>query len=141
MCSPFPGQNAENPARRESWGRGGQRNAFSAHSFAAQLRPDESMPLTDVGCSEDLLAELAEWVKLETPTTDPAAVNLLMDRAEAELARAGATLQRIPGRNGFGDTLIARTPGEGRPALVAGHLDTVWSTGTITAMPYRVDGE
>ncbi|MBN9563101.1 MAG: M20 family metallopeptidase [Alphaproteobacteria bacterium] len=98
------------------------------------------MPQTEVGRSEDLLAELADWVKLETPTTDPASVNRLMDVAEGELARAGATLTRIPGRNGFGDNLLARTPGEGKPVLVAGHLDTVWSLGTIDTMPYRVDG-
>jgi len=99
------------------------------------------MPHTDVGRSEDLLSELSSWVRLETPTTDPAAVNRLMDVAEAELARAGAALTRIPGRNGFGDNLIARTPGEGPATLVAGHLDTVWSHGTLDAMPYQVNGE
>ncbi len=99
------------------------------------------MPQTDVGRSEDLLAELATWVAMETPTTDPAAVNRLMDVAEGELARAGAALTRIPGRDGFGDNLIARTPGEGRPVFVAGHLDTVWSHGTLDGMPYQVNGE
>jgi len=98
------------------------------------------MPQTEVGASDDLLEELSAWVRLETPTTDPAAVNRLMDLAEAELARAGAVLTRIPGRDGFGDNLVARTPGEGSPILVAGHLDTVWSHGTLDTMPYRVDG-
>ena len=98
------------------------------------------MPQTDVGSSEDLLAELATWVKVETPTTEPDAVNRLMDLAEAELARAGAALTRIPGRDGYGDNLIARTQGDGKPILVAGHLDTVWSLGTLDDMPYRVDG-
>ncbi len=99
------------------------------------------MPQTDVGRSEDLLAELSKWVALETPTTDPTAVNRLMDLAEGELARAGASLTRIPGRDGYGDNLIARTPGEGKPVLVAGHLDTVWSHGTLNDMPYQVNGE
>ena len=98
------------------------------------------MPQTETGRSDDLLAELSTWVRLETPTTDPAAVNRLMDVAEAELARAGAALTRIPGRDGFGDNLVARTPGEGKPILVAGHLDTVWSHGTLDAMPYQVNG-
>jgi glutamate carboxypeptidase len=98
------------------------------------------MPQTDVGRSEDLLTELAAWVRLETPTTDPAAVNRLMDVAEGELARAGAALTRIPGRDGFGDNLIARTPGQGAPILLAGHLDTVWSHGTLDHMPYQVNG-
>ena len=99
------------------------------------------MPQTDAGSSENLLAELARWVALETPTTDPAAVNSLMDIAEADLHRAGAVLTRIPGRDGFGDNLIARTPGQGKPVFVAGHLDTVWSHGTLDDMPYRVNGE
>ena len=94
------------------------------------------MPATDVGTSEDLLAELSDWVKMETPTTDGMAVNRLMDVAERELARAGAAMTRIPGRDGYGDNLIARTPGEGKPVLVAGHLDTVWSHGTLKSMPY-----
>ncbi|HET6309075.1 MAG TPA: M20 family metallopeptidase [Acetobacteraceae bacterium] len=98
------------------------------------------MPQTAVGRSEDLLTELSAWVRLETPTTDPAAVNRLMDVAEAELAHAGAALTRIPGRDGFGDNLVARTPGEGAPILVAGHLDTVWSHGTLDNMPYQVNG-
>jgi glutamate carboxypeptidase len=100
------------------------------------------MPATEVGTSEDLLAELAEWVKLETPTTDAAAVNRLMDVAEAELVRAGASVTRILGRDGYGDNLVARTPGAGaeKPVMVAGHLDTVWSHGTLDSMPYVVNG-
>ena len=99
------------------------------------------MPHTNIGRSEELLAELASWVAMETPTTDPASVNRLMDVAEGELARAGAALTRIPGRDGFGDNLIARTPGRGKPIVVAGHLDTVWSHGTLRDMPYQVNGE
>ena len=98
------------------------------------------MPATDVGTSESLLTELADWVAIETPTTDPDAVNRLMDVAESELTRVGAALTRIPGRNGFGDNLIARTPGSGKPVFVAGHLDTVWGHGTLIDMPYRIDG-
>lgn len=99
------------------------------------------MPQTQIGSSEDLLAELAGWVRMETPTTDPAAVNGLMDRAEAGLAQAGAAITRIPGRCGYGDNLVARTPGSGKPILVAGHLDTVWSHGTLATMPFHIVGD
>jgi glutamate carboxypeptidase len=91
--------------------------------------------------AEDLLAELATWVRLETPTTDAAAVNRLMDLAERDLTEAGAEPTRIPGRGGFGDSLIVRTRGNGKPILVAGHLDTVWAHGTLEKMPFHVNGE
>ncbi|MBS0562234.1 MAG: M20 family metallopeptidase [Proteobacteria bacterium] len=104
------------------------------------------MPHTEIGSSEALLDELSEWVKLETPTTDPAAVNRLMDVAEAGLGGAGAAIERIPGRDGFGDNLIARMrqkhhAPDARPVLVAGHLDTVWAEGTLARMPFKVNGE
>ena len=99
------------------------------------------MPGAEVGTSDDLLAELSAWVRLETPTHDAAAVNRLMDVAANELHEAGAALTRIAGRQGFGDSLIARTPGNGKPILVAGHLDTVWDAGTLDRMPYHVAGE
>ncbi len=99
------------------------------------------MPKTDTGNSEQLLEELRGWVEMETPTTEAAAVNRLMDVAEGELRQAGADVARVPGRDGFGDHLLARTPGVGKPVLVAGHMDTVWDVGTLQTMPFRVDGE
>ena len=100
------------------------------------------MPQTEIGSSERLLEELKGWVLEETPTTDPAAVNRLADRAEAELAAVGAAITRLPGQRGFGDTLIARTPGTGAPIVIAGHLDTVWDHGTLAGpMPWRVEGD
>jgi glutamate carboxypeptidase len=101
------------------------------------------MPSVDVGTSEDLLTELEQWVRLETPTTDAAAVNRLADKAEAGLRQAGADVTRIPGRDGYGDNIVARTQSAGsdKPILIAGHLDTVWSHGTLAQMPYQVNGE
>jgi glutamate carboxypeptidase len=100
------------------------------------------MPRTEIGSSERLLAELRGWVEHETPSTDAAAVNGLLDRAEAELRGAGAAIERLPGRDRYGDTLIARTPGEGAPVVIAGHLDTVWDHGVLAgAMPFRVEGD
>jgi glutamate carboxypeptidase len=103
------------------------------------------MPRTELGSSDRLLAELRTWVEAETPTTDPLAVNRLLDRCQAELAAAGGALERLPGRDGRGDTLICRTPGPGgqdiAPVVVSGHLDTVWDHGTLaSSMPFRIEG-
>lgn len=101
-----------------------------------------SVPVTDPGPAEALLAGLRAWVECETPTDEPARVNALIDRAEAPLREAGAAVTRIPGRDGFGDCLRARIgPAEGKGILIAGHLDTVWPAGTLARMPFRVDGE
>ena len=103
--------------------------------------------------SQDLLTELAGWVRMETPSTDAAAVNRLMDVAQNQLAHAaayaragpgaGAALTRVPGRDGFGDHLIVRVPGpiDAKPILIAGHLDTVWPLGTLEKMAFAVNGE
>ena len=102
------------------------------------------MPITDMPDSETLLAELRHWVEMETPTTDPAAVNRLLDVAEAGLRAVGADIERVAGRDGFGDTLIARVnSGAGNaPVLVSGHVDTVWDHGHLASdMPFRVEGE
>jgi glutamate carboxypeptidase len=79
-------------------------------------------------------------VEDETPTTDAAAVNRLMDRCDAELRAVGGAVERLPGATASADTLICRTPGEGAPVVVAGHLDTVWDHGTLAGpMPFRVE--
>jgi len=99
-------------------------------------------PRTDPGPSERILEGLRAWVETESPTDDAAAVNRLVDRAEATLRDAGAAVTRIPGRDGYADTLRARIgPAEGKGILVAGHLDTVWPMGTLATMPFRVEGE
>jgi glutamate carboxypeptidase len=103
------------------------------------------MPQTEIGSSDRLLAELRSWVEAETPTTDAAAVNRLMDRCAAELTAVGGQVERLAGYDGYGDTLICRTPGAKgsehlAPLVVAGHLDTVWDHGTLaTSMPWRVE--
>lgn len=100
------------------------------------------MPQTEIGSSERLLRELKNWVLYETPTTDAGALNGLISIAESELRSVGAAIERVAGRDGFGDILVARTPGEGPPVVIAGHLDTVWDHGTLAkSMPWRVDGD
>jgi glutamate carboxypeptidase len=91
-----------------------------------------------------MLDGLRVWVECESPTFDPAAVNRVMDAASRDLALMGATIDRIPGRMGFGDCVRARLPHPraGEPGiLVMGHLDTVHPIGTLAALPWRRDGE
>jgi len=91
----------------------------------------------------DMLARLKPWILCESPTHDAPAVNRMMDLAAWELISSGASVERIPGRMGFGDCIRARfshsragTPG----ILVMAHLDTVHPIGTLTDLPFREEG-
>lgn len=89
-----------------------------------------------------LLDELRAWVEVESPTDRPDQVNRLADLAEARLRAMGAAIERTPGREGCGDILIGRIPGEanGPGILLLGHLDTVHAVGTLAAHnPWRVE--
>ena len=93
--------------------------------------------------AEVMLEGLRVWVECESPTYDPASVNRMMDIASRELVIAGARVERVPGRMGFGDCVRATFP---HPTphvpgiLVMGHLDTVHPIGTLAKLPFRRDG-
>jgi glutamate carboxypeptidase len=94
--------------------------------------------------SDGLLDEVRSWVEIESPTQDAAAVNRMADFVEARLRALGATIERQPGTDGFGDILIGRLPGEqnGPGILLLGHIDTVHPVGTLAGpLPFRVEGD
>lgn len=86
-----------------------------------------------------LLAAVRAWVDIESPTQDPAGVNRVADHVEGLLRGIGGTIERTPGRDGFGDILIGRVAGEepGPGLLLLGHMDTVHQRGTFS---WRVEG-
>ena len=91
--------------------------------------------------NERLLAGIRSWVEIESPSTNAEAVNRMADMVEGQLDAIGLETERIPGRDGFGDHLLARTPWQtNKPGImVLGHLDTVWSLGTLAARPFRIE--
>ncbi len=95
--------------------------------------------------TDAMIAGLTEWAACESPTWDTAAVNGMMDLASRDLALAGARIERIPGRMGFGDAVRARWPhamADGTPGiLVLAHLDTVHPVGTLAQLPVRREGD
>jgi glutamate carboxypeptidase len=89
-----------------------------------------------------MLTGLRTWVESESPTYVAGAVNQMMDLAAYDLAAAGAEIERIPGRMGYGGSVRARFPhkNSGQPGiLISGHLDTVHPVGTIEQNPWRVE--
>ena len=93
---------------------------------------------------EEILDGIRQWVEIETPTYEGAAVNILVDVVEGAMKALGAAIERIPGRDGFGDILKTRAPwgGDGPGILVLSHLDTVHPIGSIDGYnPWRREGD
>ncbi|MDB5513130.1 MAG: peptidase family protein [Enterovirga sp.] len=92
----------------------------------------------------ELIDGISGWVRVESPTYEGAAVSRMMDLAAADAAEAGIASERVPGRDGLGDSLVLRAgPESGDPGiLVLSHFDTVHPLGTIERdLPVRVEGD
>ena len=97
----------------------------------AEVRKNE--PKID---ADEVLAGIVEWVSIESPSHDGESVNKVVDHVEGQFRDLGLKLERIPGRDGFGDILECKTPpemsqGDGKGILVLAHLDTVHPIGMI----------
>ena len=95
---------------------------------------------------EEILEGIKEWVEIETPSHLGEEVNKLVDVVEKSVQARGAEVIRVPGREGYGDILKARTswghPGEEKGILVLSHLDTVHPMGIIEdPLPWRREGD
>jgi glutamate carboxypeptidase len=91
----------------------------------------------------ELLDGIRRWVEIESPTTDAAAVNRLVDHVAAGYEGTGARFERIAGTQGFGDHLLVSSPwgGEEPGVLVLSHLDTVHPIGFLERLPFKVEGD
>ncbi len=109
--------------------------------MVARREAASNLPKVD---AEEILDGIRLWVDIESPSHDAAAVNRMVDKVEGELAPLGAAIERIPGRDGFGDVLKARSPwgGDGPGILVLSHLDTVHPIGfKENTLPFRREGD
>ncbi|HEX9368927.1 MAG TPA: M20 family metallopeptidase [Vicinamibacterales bacterium] len=88
----------------------------------------------------ETIALIETLVRLESPSTDKAAVDRCGAALAGRLRAAGAEVD-VLSRPERGNHLLARIPGKGRPVMLLGHFDTVWPTGTLERMPLRRDGD
>jgi glutamate carboxypeptidase len=91
----------------------------------------------------EILEGIRRWIEIESPSNDGAAVNRMVDQTEGEMRDIGAGIERMPGRDGFGDILIARSPwgGDGPGIMILSHLDTVHPIGTLETLPFERKGD
>jgi glutamate carboxypeptidase len=93
--------------------------------------------------SGTILDGIRRWVEIETPTDAPQQVNRLADIVTDGYRGLPATVERIAGKDGCGDHLVARSSwGQDAPGiLVLSHLDTVHPLGFIERLPFSVQGD
>ncbi len=103
-------------------------------------------PALDV---DEILAGIRAWIEIESPTDVPEAMARMAARVQQDYEAIGARVERIPGRDGFGDHLLAvddrHCPPQaaaGPGVLVLSHIDTVHAIGTLAGpLPFRIDGD
>ncbi|MBR1234415.1 M20 family metallopeptidase [Bradyrhizobium sp. AUGA SZCCT0177] len=90
-----------------------------------------------------ILDGIRRWVEIETPTEVPAQVNKLADLVTDGYRDLPVTVERIAGKDGCGDHLVARSSwGQDAPGiLVLSHLDTVHPLGFIERLPFKIEGD
>ena len=91
----------------------------------------------------DMLATLRQFVTTESPSLEKSAADRCCDVIGKQWSKHATHVERISQKH-RGDLLrITHAPGKFRPSgqlLVLGHYDTVYSTGTLAKMPFRVKG-
>ena len=98
---------------------------------------------------DEILAGIRAWIEIESPTDDPDGMARMAARVQADYEAFGVRVERIVGRDGFGDHLLAvddrHCPPEataGPGLLILSHIDTVHPIGTLAGpLPFRIEGD
>ncbi len=91
----------------------------------------------------EMLAALGNFVRAESPSLEKTAADRCCRLIAAEWRQRGARVERIAQKHRGDHLRVTWWPEDSRPQgqlLVLGHYDTVYATGTLTKMPFRVAG-
>ena len=91
----------------------------------------------------EMLSALERLVLAESPSLEKEPADLCCDLLAAEWHKRGASVERIMQKLRGDQLRITWWPQNSRPAsqlLVLGHYDTVYSSGALAKMPFRVSG-
>jgi glutamate carboxypeptidase len=91
----------------------------------------------------EMLATLRNLVLAESPSLEKAAADRCCRLLAAEWRKRGAQVQPIAQKHRGDHLRVTWWPQDSRPqgqTLVLGHYDTVYATGTLAKMPFRVAG-
>ena len=103
------------------------------------------MDITKLGFDADeMLHGLEKWVRCESPTYDPLAVNRMQDIAVREMGLMGASIKRLSLNSLAGDCVKAQFPHPNlgqAGVLIIGHMDTVHPIGTLEYLPFKREAD
>lgn len=91
----------------------------------------------------EMLRTLRRFVTTESPSLEKEAADRCCNVVAKEWRNSGAHVERIPQKNRGDHLRVVFAPDQPRPSgqlLVLGHYDTVYSTGTLKEMPFRISG-
>jgi glutamate carboxypeptidase len=92
---------------------------------------------------KEMVRVLGRFVECESPSHDKDAVDRMGELVSAEWRKRGTKVQVLRQAKRGNHLRVEALLGQGKRAgqiLVLGHLDTVYPTGTLTKMPFRVSG-
>ena len=92
---------------------------------------------------EQFLSLLESLCRAESPSLDRVGRHAVHALLAANLEALGLEVRELPGARSGGH-LYARARRRTRRTpiqLVLGHYDTVWPTGTLATMPFRIEGD
>ncbi|GAA4716053.1 M20 family metallopeptidase [Brevibacillus fulvus] len=88
---------------------------------------------------EEILGEIEQYVKMESPTHNKEAVDRLGHLITERFAALGCKVERIP-QSQYGDQLRIEYGQGDEQLLLLGHFDTVKEIGTLAREPWRREG-
>ena len=114
----------------------------AAGSLVADTEIDALRAAVEAGLPA-FLGDLERLCNIDCGSYTPAGVNEVAGWVAGDLASLGASVERRPDPSGrYGDTVIGTfegAPGAGPRVLLIGHMDTVFSEGTVAKRPFRID--
>lgn len=90
-----------------------------------------------------MVADLHCYVDLESPSDDLLKLEVTLRWLEERIEQLLGTpsRRRWIEQPGHAPTLVLDWPGEGDTVLLLAHYDTVWPAGSLSSMPFEVDGD
>jgi glutamate carboxypeptidase len=87
----------------------------------------------------EMLTLLQRMVEIESPSDDKAALDHMGQFLAHVFEQSGGKTTFYPEKQAGNHLKVEFAGDAGKPLLLLGHFDTVWSKGTLATMPFRVD--